>query len=276
MNKNIKKLITMVGLCACISGISQPSISYGLENENKEVEYTEDVKKNGWVIENNEYYYYKDNQKQVGWLKEGKNWFWLDSEGIMASNEWVAINGKWYRFTNFGRMFSEEWYQDSKGDWYWLKSSGAMASNETLNIKGKEYRFNGSGRMLTDKEMKVENIIDLAHKQIGKPYKWGSGGPNSFDCSGLTSYVYKNGAKISIPRTSKEQSTTGLTIKKSDLQKGDLVFFNTSGSGISHVGLYIGDSKMIHSPSSGKNVKVENINSNYYTKTYVTAKRVIK
>lgn len=126
------------------------------------------------------------------------------------------------------------------------------------------------------KSNNIDNLIELANKQLGKPYKWGASGPDSFDCSGFTYYVYKNSTGISLPRTSTQQSKIGKTVSKNNLKPGDLVFFNTSGKGISHVGLYVGNSKFIHSPSSGKNIKYDSINSSYYSKKFVIAKRVLE
>lgn len=123
---------------------------------------------------------------------------------------------------------------------------------------------------------KVEAVIKLANAQLGKPYKYGATGPNSFDCSGLTQYVYKNAVGVAIPRVSSDQAKTGKSISYNNLQPGDLVFFNTSGSGISHVGIYIGNNEMIHAPSSGKTISIVNIKTNsYWSSRYVTARRII-
>ena len=121
---------------------------------------------------------------------------------------------------------------------------------------------------------KAAKIVALAKKQLGKPYEWGAEGPNSFDCSGLTYYVYKQHG-ITLPRSSKAQSQKGKTISKSNLQAGDLVFFNTNGSGVSHVGIYIGNGNMIHSTKPGDVVKTTSINSSYYKNKFVTAKRYL-
>jgi len=121
----------------------------------------------------------------------------------------------------------------------------------------------------------VQAVLNLAYSKIGCPYVWGAEGPNSFDCSGFTSYVFRNAVGVSIPRTSSAQSGYGRTVSKSNLQPGDLVFFNTSGSGVSHVGIYVGGGNMIHSPSTGKTVRVTSINSAYYSARFVTAKRVL-
>ncbi len=98
--------------------------------------------------------------------------------------------------------------------------------------------------------------------------------PNSFDCSGLTYYVYKQNG-ITLPRASKSQASAGKSVSKSNLKAGDLVFFNTNGKGISHVGIYIGDGKMIHSTKPGDVVKTTSINSSYYKNKFVTARRIV-
>lgn len=114
----------------------------------------------------------------------------------------------------------------------------------------------------------AENIIASAEKYIGTPY----GG--DFDCSG---YVYKvfNENGIELPRSSKTQYKHGESVEKANLQKGDLVFFDTSGSGISHVGIYIGDNKFIHS-STSSGVMISKLNDPYYWgKRYVGAAKVL-
>lgn len=118
-------------------------------------------------------------------------------------------------------------------------------------------------------------VVNLAYSKLGSPYVWGAEGPNRFDCSGLTSYVFRNAAGISLPRTSSAQYGAGRSVSKANLQPGDLVFFATGGGGISHVGIYVGGGNMIHAPQEGDVVKVSNINSSYWQKTYVGAKRVL-
>ena len=121
----------------------------------------------------------------------------------------------------------------------------------------------------------IEKVISVAKAQIGKPYEYGSMGPNSFDCSGLTYYAFKNGADITLPRNSSAQANVGKYVSKDDLQPGDLVFFNTSGSGISHVGIYLGNDEMVHAPSSGKTIQIVKITQSYWASRYVTARRII-
>lgn len=123
---------------------------------------------------------------------------------------------------------------------------------------------------------KVQAVIDLAHKQLGKPYVWGAEGPNSFDCSGLIYYVYKNAAGITLPRTSSAQYSAGVAVSRSNLKAGDLIFSSTDGTGnITHVAIYVGDGQMIHAPRNGKNVEKVSINNSYWNKAYVGARRVL-
>lgn len=122
----------------------------------------------------------------------------------------------------------------------------------------------------------VQAVINLAYDQVGKPYNWGSEGPNSFDCSGLMRYIYQNGAGVNLPRTSKAQSQYGTTVSRSNLKPGDLIFSSTDGSGtVSHVGIYIGGGQMIHAPKPGDVVKISSINSSYWNDAYLWAKRVM-
>jgi cell wall-associated NlpC family hydrolase len=103
----------------------------------------------------------------------------------------------------------------------------------------------------------AQKAVDTALAQRGDMYLYGATGPDRFDCSGLTSFAYK-AAGVSVPRTSKAQSTFGAPVSKANLQPGDLVFFY---SPVSHVGMYIGNGQMVHAPSSGSTVKVVKVDS---------------
>ena len=113
----------------------------------------------------------------------------------------------------------------------------------------------------------AQTAVDTALAQVGDPYVYGATGPNSFDCSGLTSFSYK-AAGLTIPRTSKAQSTYGTPVAKADLQPGDLVFFY---SPVSHVGMYIGNGQMVHASTAGKPVAVVDLDS---MPSYQGARRV--
>jgi cell wall-associated NlpC family hydrolase len=99
--------------------------------------------------------------------------------------------------------------------------------------------------------------VDTALAQVGDPYVWGAGGPDAFDCSGLTQYAY-SAAGVSLPHSSRSQSTMGRSVSVSELQPGDLLFYY---SPTSHVAMYIGNGQMVHASTSGSPVKVVSFDS---------------
>lgn len=120
----------------------------------------------------------------------------------------------------------------------------------------------------------ADAIIATAKKYIGVPYLWAGSTPSGFDCSGFVQYVFQAHG-ISLNRTAATQYRHGTYVSKSNLQPGDLVFFqNTYKAGISHVGIYIGDGKFIHA-SSSKGVTISNLSSSYYVSHYYGARRIL-
>lgn len=126
----------------------------------------------------------------------------------------------------------------------------------------------------------IELVIRYALAQLGKPYVYGTAGPNSFDCSGLTYYCFKK-IGITLPRSAYDvgySKTLGTRIAYEDLKRGDIVCFNTIGdSDLSdHVGLYLGDGKFIHAPHTGCDVIIADMSTGYYQKNFSWGRRVIK
>ena len=164
--------------------------------------------------------------------------------------------------------------------WSKITANGVegYVSSEYLSTTKPSTSSSSSSNSSSSSSSSVNAVLNLAAKQIGKPYVWGAEGPSSFDCSGLTYYVYKNAAGITLPRTSSEQSKYGTTVSKSNLKAGDLLFFDTSGSNngvVSHVGIYVGGGEMIHASSSSNKIVQVTIESSYWNNAYVTAKRVL-
>jgi NlpC/P60 family/SPOR domain len=117
------------------------------------------------------------------------------------------------------------------------------------------------------------NIVRTADRFLGVPYRWGGeSADQGFDCSGFTMTVYRlNG--MNLPRSSRSQWHTGITVEKKDLKEGNLVFFHTDSNGkISHVGIYIGNGQFIHAPGKGKKVRTSTLTSRYYKTRYAGAK----
>ncbi len=119
----------------------------------------------------------------------------------------------------------------------------------------------------------AQKIITTAKQYIGVPYLWGGTTPNGFDCSGYTQYVFRLHG-ITLPRTSSQQYTVGTYVSKTNLQPGDLVFFDVEGNGISHLGIYIGSNQFIHS-STSKGVVITSLSSSYWAPRYYGARRVL-
>lgn len=118
----------------------------------------------------------------------------------------------------------------------------------------------------------AEKVVTRAHEMLGVPYVWGAEQPDAVDCSGLMLQVF-NSVGVDLPRVSKDQATAGRAVTRDELAPGDMVFFDYSSSraGIDHVGLYIGNGKMIHAPRPGDVVKVGDVDWD----NFVTARRVL-
>ena len=117
------------------------------------------------------------------------------------------------------------------------------------------------------------DIEKTAEEFLGTPYRFGGEGPKGIDCSSFVQQVFRE-HQIDLPRTAREQSGVGSDVAQGDLKKGDLIFFHTYASYPSHVGIYLGDGKMIHASSAKGEVTVSDINSDYYRSHFMGAKRI--
>lgn len=117
----------------------------------------------------------------------------------------------------------------------------------------------------------ARQAASIALRQVGVPYRYGGNTPSGFDCSGLVHYSYQRAGKA-VPRTTTQLWNATSAVDNDDIRVGDLLFFRFDGK-MSHVGMYIGDSRFVHAPSSGKTVSVELLSSDYYRRAFIRAGR---
>ncbi|WP_255987697.1 C40 family peptidase [Chitinolyticbacter albus] len=126
-----------------------------------------------------------------------------------------------------------------------------------------------------DDHAAAQGLLLQAMGLIGVKYKYGGSDPSSgLDCSGFVRYVFQSAMNVVLPHNALAMSRMGADVERESLRPGDLVFFNTLGRSFSHVGIYLGDDKFIHSPRSGKSVQVENIQIAYWKSRWNGARRV--
>lgn len=121
----------------------------------------------------------------------------------------------------------------------------------------------------------MNEVVMYAVSLADTPYRYGGTSPeNGFDCSGFVGHVFRHSMGISLPRTSHEISQVGIALKNEQLRPGDLVFYNTQHRSFSHVGIFIGEGKFVHSPKSGSRIRVEKMNEKYWVSRYNGARRI--
>ena len=120
------------------------------------------------------------------------------------------------------------------------------------------------------------DILFRAIGLVGTPYHWGGNTPESgFDCSGLVVYVFRTIAGVALPRTTQDMYALDLAdVRRDRLQGGDLIFFNTAGRDVSHVGIYVGQDRFVHAPNEGGTVRLDYLSNVYWNAHYFGAKRV--
>lgn len=134
------------------------------------------------------------------------------------------------------------------------------------------------GGIVAAPDLKTDSVKQLksaAYGFLGTRYRFGGNSRSGLDCSAFVQQVFRE-MDVTLPRSAREQYTVGNVVMPGDLQKGDLVFFRTYASFPSHVGIYLGNNRMIHASSHDRRVVISSLNSNYYRSRYIGAKRIAK
>ncbi len=151
-----------------------------------------------------------------------------------------------------------------------LLLAGAASAGEATDPAASEQT------VLSSSIDKASDMLAYALGLVGVNYKYGGKSPETgLDCSGFVSYVYKQAAGLVLPHNARAISMFGQKITISELQPGDLVFYNTMRHAYSHVGIYLGENKFVHASVTGRGVEVVNMNENYWVKRFNGARRVV-
>lgn len=152
---------------------------------------------------------------------------------------------------------------------------GKDTASESLTQAGKAYFARATDKLVDSVSGRSESLINQAMELIGVRYRWNMDIPQSgLDGSGFVAYVFKDKLGFLIPRKSSEMGRVGKSVSRDDLQPGDLVFFNTMRLTFSHVGIYVGENKFIHSPSKGASIRVDDMSNVYWDKRFDGARRL--
>lgn len=167
----------------------------------------------------------------------------------------------------------EVFVTDRYDDWYQILIKGVFGYVHSDYISTRD-TVPMSSRSSASFSRAGSNVVEYSKQFMGVPYVTGGSSPSGFDCSGFTSYVYRQFG-VSLPRTASSQAGAGIEVSRGNLVPGDLVFFDTYG-GISHVGIFTGGDSFIHATVPGDVVKISSLSSSYYSPRFVTARRVIR
>ena len=202
-----------------------------------------------------------------------------DEMDSLAKNDKVEIIGQvdgWYQIKLNGKTgyVSAKYISDTKIT-ETTSRSGSSIKEEKVTPMEVEEKTEETTSSTTSNSNKGTSVVEYAKSYLGCKYVSGGSSPTTgFDCSGFTSYVYKNFG-VSLSRSSKGQINDGVAVSRSDLQPGDIVVFNNSGNtSIGHVGIYIGGDNFIHAANPSQGVTITSLSSSYYSKRYVGARRV--
>lgn len=193
------------------------------------------------------------SSRVIGQLEDGTRLAVLDKIGSYYRIDCHEMTG--YIAAELVAFENEEYYVNCTEGHSDVKVQTLLSISDTLTIR--------------------DQLLELAKAQLGAPYIYGRSAPGGFDCSGFTSYLYRT-VGLPVTRCADDQMQDGLVVDRNSLQIGDLVFFRESWSPwiASHVGIYVGDGKMIHADSRG--VRYDSVLEGYYASLYVGARRIIQ
>lgn len=168
--------------------------------------------------------------------------------------EIVGINNGWYKIQYGGKTgYVSSDYMVTVKDSVGSRSTAEAASSSAIG----------------------DQIVAYAKQFLGVPYVYGGNGPNCFDCSGFTKYVYAHFG-VTLNRTATDQLANGTSVSKSQLQPGDLVFFRANTTKpVSHVGIYIGNGQFIHASTNTYSVQIDRLDTGYYAGVYVYGRHIL-
>jgi cell wall-associated NlpC family hydrolase len=157
---------------------------------------------------------------------------------------------------------------------------GAVARKGTQSASQRQLARRNPSRAAVKLELAGEpagarRVLAIAHRYMGRPYRYGGSSSRGFDCSGFVLHVYRQ-VGVQLPHHSGAQARVGKPVSRQQLQPGDLVFFRTRGSRISHVGIYIGNGKFIHASSARGRVRIDSLDDGYYKRRYAGARRITR
>ncbi len=156
----------------------------------------------------------------------------------------------------------------------------SLSACGTSNKKPKPQARTHAAQMIqissTNRSQASQELMIQSMSLIGTPYRFGGNDRTGFDCSGMIKHVYAQALSVSLPRTASDMAASSRPISNKDIQVGDLVFFNTSGSPYSHVGLYIGEGEFIHAPSSNGQIRTARLDNPYFKQRFVGARTFFK
>jgi len=225
--------------------------------------------------------FYRTYMPEIGYAYIAREWvrFYQTTGTVTSPAVWIfdlpdTMYGEPIDIAVAGDSFTIVSYY---GNWYGVLFEGELAYIGRPHIYVPSFVTVPPARSGSSVNSSVQDeVVERALGFLGRPYRWGGNGPYSFDCSGFVIYVLRPFG-VTLPRRSRDMVSSGVHVNRSDVEPGDLLFFATmGGSTVSHVGIYIGGGQLIHSASSRSGgVIISNFHSDYYVRTFVTARRVL-